>query len=92
MAFARMFNTPNVTKETYDAIREKLGVTQDNMPDGGIIHVAGEGPDGSWRVIEVWESEGDARAWDERLEPVLAAQGISRPAPEIWQVHNLLKR
>ena len=34
MAFARMFNTPNVTKETYDAIREKLGVTQDNMPDG----------------------------------------------------------
>jgi hypothetical protein len=92
MAFARMFNNPNVTKETYDATREKMGVTQENMPDGGIIHVAGEGPDGSWRVIEVWESEENARAWDEKLEPVLAAQGISRPAPETWQVHNLLKR
>jgi len=67
-------------------------VPEKNRPDGGIIHVAGEGPDGSWRVIEVWESEENARAWDEKLEPVLAAQGISRPAPETWQVHNLLKR
>ena len=92
MAFARMFNNPNVTKDQYDATREKLGVTEDNMPDGGIIHFAGEGPDGSWRVVEVWESEEHARAWDGKLEPVLSAQGINRPAPETWQVHNLLKR
>jgi hypothetical protein len=32
------------------------------------------------------------RAWDEKLEPVLAEQGIRRPAPETWQVHNLLKK
>ena len=25
MAFARMFNNPNVTKEQYDAVREKMG-------------------------------------------------------------------
>lgn len=53
MAFARMFNNPNVTKDQCDATREKMGVNQDNMPDGGIIHFAGEGPDGTWRVIEV---------------------------------------
>lgn len=92
MTFARMFNNPNVTKEQYDATREKMGVSQDNMPEGGIIHVAGEGPDGTWRVIEVWESEEHARAWDEKLEPVMTAQGISRPAPETWRVHSLLKR
>ncbi len=91
MAFARMFNNPNVTSDQYDAIREKLGVDQDNMPQGGIVHVAGEGPNGVWRVIEVWESEGDASAWDEKLEPVLAAAGVQRPAPETWTVHNLIK-
>ena len=81
MAFARMFNNPSVTKDQYDATREKMGVSNDNIPEGGLIHFAGEGPDGSWRVVEVWESEGHARAWDEKLEPVLAAQGITRPAP-----------
>ena len=89
--FARMFNNPNVTKDQYDATVAKLGVSSDSLPAGSILHVAGEGPAG-WRVIEVWESEDDARAWDEKLEPVLAASGIVRPAPETWQVHNLMKR
>src|SRR6266699_2396264 len=35
MAFARMFNNPNVKKEQYDATREKMGVNKDNMPEGG---------------------------------------------------------
>jgi hypothetical protein len=91
MAFARMFNNPNVTKEQYDAVRAKMGIGNDNVPEGGIIHFAGEGPDGSWRVVEVWGSEDDARAWDEKLEPVLSERGITRPAPETWQVHNLIK-
>jgi hypothetical protein len=86
-----MFNNPNVTKEQYDAVRAKMGVSNDNVPEGGIIHFAGEGPDGVWRVVEVWESEDDARAWDEKLEPVLSEHGITRPAPETWQVHNLIK-
>jgi hypothetical protein len=92
MPFARMFNNPNVNKERYDATRAKIGVDSGNIPEGGIVHIAGEGPDGSWRVIEVWESEEDARAWDAKLEPVLAEQGIQRPAPETWQVHNLVKK
>lgn len=89
--YARMFNNPNVTKDQYDAMRAKLGVTEENMPDGGLVHIAGEGPAG-WRVVEVWESEDKARTWDEKLEPVLAQAGIVRPAPETWQVHNLMKR
>lgn len=92
MSFARMFNNPNLKKEQYDATREKMGVSEDNMPEGGIVHIAGEAADGGWRVIEVWESEEHARAWDEKLEPVLAERGIRRPVPETWQVHNLLKR
>jgi hypothetical protein len=92
MAYARMFDNPNITREQYDAVREKIGVGEGNMPDGGLLHFAGEGPDGAWRVVEVWESEDHARAWDEKLQPVLSAQGVTRPAPQTWQVHNLMKR
>lgn len=90
MAYARMFNNPNVTKEQYDAMTAKLGIGEDNMPDGGVVHIAGEAG-GGWRVVEVWESEQHAAAWDATLEPQLEAAGIKRPAPETWQVHNLMK-
>ena len=62
MPFARMFNNPNVTKEKYDATREKLGVSQDNMPKVRLVHIAGDGPRRTWRVVEVLESEADAQA------------------------------
>jgi hypothetical protein len=62
------------------------------MPNGGIVHVAGPGPRG-WRVIEIWESEEDARKFDqEQVGPILQQVGIQRPEPETWQVHNLIVR
>jgi hypothetical protein len=49
--------------------------------------------DGGWRVVEIWESEEAARKFDEeRVEPVLQQVGIQRPAPAVWQVHNLVMR
>ena len=93
MAFVRMFNNPNATQEQYDAARQQIGVSSENMPDGAILHVAGPAPDGGWRVVEIWESEDAARRFDEeRVEPVLQQVGIQRPAPEIWSVHNLVMR
>ena len=90
MAFARMYNNPNLKQEQYDAMVAKMRVN-DNPPDGSVVHIAGEAPDGGWRIIEVWESEEQARAWDDKLEPALEAAGIVRPTPEIWQVHNLIQ-
>jgi hypothetical protein len=92
MAFVRMFDNPNVTQEQYDAASQQVGVNPGNMPDGAILHVAGPGPDG-WRVMEIWESEDAARKFnEERVEPVLRQVGIQRPAPQVWQVHNLVVR
>ena len=92
MAFARMYNNPNLRKEQYDGMIAKMGVSSENFPDGAVLHFAGETSDGGWRVIEVWESEEQARAWDAKLDPALVAAGIKRPVPDIWQVHNLIKR
>ena len=44
MAFARMLNNPNVKKGAIRRYTEKMGVTNDNMPEGGVIHIAGEDP------------------------------------------------
>jgi hypothetical protein len=93
MAFVRMFDNPNVTQEQYDATSQQVGVSSENMPEGGIVHVAGAGPEGGWRVLEIWESEEAAKRFDEeRVEPVLRQAGIKRPEPQRWQVHNLVMR
>jgi hypothetical protein len=93
MAFIRMFTNPDGTQDQYDAASAQIGVGSDNMPEGGVLHVAGPGPDGGWRVVEIWESEDAAQKFDaEKVEPVLQQVGIQRPTPETWQVHNLVMR
>lgn len=89
MAFARMYNNPNLTSDQYDAMVAKTRVAE-SPPDGAVLHFAGQAPDGNWRVVEVWDSEEQAAAWDAKLNPALEAAGIVRPAPENWPVHNLI--
>ena len=87
MAVAMMVDNPEGSQETYDRVRERLGL---DGPGGGIFHVAGPSPNGGWRVIEVWESEEDAKRFvAERLLPAFAAVGApAPPPPELWSVHN----
>lgn len=62
-------------------------------PAGGIFHAAGASPNGGWRVIEVWESENDAKRFiEERLVPALQAAGAAGPlpTPQIWPVYNYM--
>ena len=88
MAIAMLVDNPNGDQETYDRVREHLGL---EAPPGGIFHVAGPSPNGGWRVIEVWESEEDAqRFFQERLLPAFQAVGVEGgpPQPQFWPVHN----
>ena len=89
MAIAMMVDNPEGSQEGYDAVREKLGLER---PAGGIFHVAGPSPDGGWRVVEVWESEEDAKRFvKERLLPAFEAVGSAPPPPpQFWPVHNFM--
>jgi hypothetical protein len=91
MATAMMVDNPKGSQELYDKIRARLGLEK---PAGGIFHVAGPSPNGGWRVIEVWESEDDARRFLEgRFFPALKALGVEAPPlkPQFWPVHNAMK-
>jgi hypothetical protein len=91
VAIAFLVDNPEGSQEIYEKVRAQLGLDE---PAGGIFHAAGPSPNGGWRVLEVWETEEDARRFrDERLMPAFDAAGVPRPAgpPQIWQLHNYMK-
>lgn len=89
MAVAMMVDNPEGSQEIYERVRELLGLQK---PAGGIFHLAGPSPNGGWRVIELWESEEDAKRFvQERLLPTLEAVGApAPPPPELWPAHRFM--
>jgi hypothetical protein len=89
MTIAMMVDNPHGSQETYERVRERLGLEK---PAGGIFHVAGPSPNGGWRVIEVWESEQDAQRFvTDRLLPAFEAVGAAAPPPpELWHVYGYM--
>jgi hypothetical protein len=89
MAVAMLIDNPNGSQEIYAKLRERIGL---DKPAGGIFHVAGPSPNGGWRVIEIWESEEDAKRFlAEGLRPAAEAIGAEPPPPpELWPVHNYM--
>ena len=86
-AFALMVDNPAGSPELYARLRQEI-----SLPAGGRLHLGGPSPAGGWRVIEVFDSEEEARAFlQERLAPALRAAGVTGPPPhaEVWPVHNI---
>jgi hypothetical protein len=82
-----------MTREAYDAVDAKVGVEAD-PPEGLIMHCAAEA-DGTWQMVEVWESEEDALRFDaDRLGPaIVEVTGSPAPTsdgPAAYEVHRLV--
>ena len=91
MAVAVIVDNPEGSEEVYEKVRAQVGL---DAPAGGIFHAAGPSPRGGWRVLEVWESEEEARRFrEERLMPAFDAAGVPRPQvpPEVWQLSTYMK-
>ena len=93
MSIVVRFHPTNATKEKYDeSLRrmEAAGIWPD--PPGLEVHVA-FGPDDNLRASEIWSSREEFEAYGEKLMPILSDMGIEFSAePEIFEVHNLVKR
>ena len=86
MSIGMLVDNPAGSRELYERILDNLG---HDVPLGGILHVAGPGPNGGWRVIEIWKSTEEAKRFlTERFAPALRAAGFEGqpPQPQFWPV------
>ena len=93
MSIVVRFKPANLTTEKYDdAIRRHEEAGIELPPDGMDYHVC-FGSDGDLRVSEIWDSREQFEAYGARLMPILADAGIEFSGePEIFEVHNTIKR
>jgi hypothetical protein len=76
MAVLMIAEVPNLTEEVYAGMVGQLMPVM-KQSKGFISHAGGPNPGGGWRVVEVWESEEDGRAWfEDNVKPNLP-DGIS---------------
>jgi hypothetical protein len=93
MSIVVRFSPANLTKEKYDeSVRRGEQAGWWPNPPGLELHVL-FGSEGNLRVSEIWDSREQLDAFGEQLMPILAEVGIEFAAePEIFEVHNLVKR
>jgi hypothetical protein len=76
---------PPATREQYDEVNARIRASGvDPTQSGLLFHAAGAAEDGSWRVVEVWESaEALQRFSDETLGPIISeVVGVDAPERE----------
>ncbi len=83
---------PSSTTEQYDEVVRRLQESGELPADGFDYHVAFHS-DGQLLVSEVWDSQEQFEAFGQRVMPILADVALEHSgAPEIFEVHNIIKR
>ena len=78
MAVLMTAHLPGATQEMIDGMQPLLGPI--SSANGFVLHTNGPVP-GGWRVVEVWDSQGDFEAWFEsNVKPAFSGGG---PQPSI---------
>ena len=93
MSIVVRFHPTSMTVAQYeDAVRRQDEAGVKLPPDGMEYHIC-FGTDGDLRVSEIWDSQEPLQAYGEVLMPILAAAGIQFSGePEVFEVHNIVKR
>ena len=89
---ARFTAAPNVTSEKYDEVIKRMKDSGSQWPPDGLAYHIAFTSDGSFRVSEIWDSREQFDKSIERLMPILAAVGIEPGEPEVFEVHNIIRR
>ncbi len=85
MAVGVIHEIAALTPEMYERVKAK--VHPDNtVLEGQLYHAAGQGEE-AWCIIEVWESEEEARKF---FYEVLPGFGLA-PNPKFFQIHNVMQ-
>ena len=93
MSIVVRFHPTSMTAEQYDdAVRRHDDAGIKLPPDGMEYHIC-FGSNGDLRVSEIWDSRQQLETYGELLMPILSAAGIQLTGePEVFEVHNIIKR
>lgn len=84
MPIGALFEVDGFTQDEYETVSARVGP---EPPEGCLVHIAGPTESG-WRVIEVWNSEGEQKRFQEdRLNPAFDGAGVRRVVPRYFEVH-----
>jgi hypothetical protein len=94
MSIVVRYHPKNVTIAQYEEVlrREQTTAGDNFPPDGREYHIC-FGTDGDLQVSEIWDSPEQLQAYGEILMPILMDVGIQFSGePEVFEVHNVIKR
>jgi hypothetical protein len=84
------FAPPSLTAEQYDGVVARL--ERDGVfPADGLDYEICFGTEGNLKVSQVWDTREQMDAFGRRLMPILQELGIDPGAPEVVDVHNIVK-
>jgi hypothetical protein len=93
MSIVVRFSPKGLTAAKYDETTRKLEEAGLEFPPEGADYHVCFGSEGNLMVSEIWDSKEQFEAFGERLMPLLADAGIEfSREPEIFEVHNIIKR
>lgn len=85
------FSPPSLTAEQYDNVVRRLN-EEGIAPADGLEFEICFGSGDKHHVSLVWDSPEQMAAFGERLAPILAELGIDPGEPEVFEVHNIIRR
>ncbi len=81
------FSAPGFTAEQFDKVWEDLRAAGQSQPKGLLSHVGFGKPDGTWNVVDVWESAEAFAEFGKTLRPILEKNAVSVPEPSVTPAH-----
>lgn len=91
MSIVVRFTPASLTRDQYDETVRRMQEAGTFPPAGMDYHVC-FGEEGSLRVSEIWDSREQWQAFGEQLMPVLADVGIEPGDPDVFEIHNVVRR
>ena len=91
MSLVTRFAPSSLTAEQYDQIVRRLQ-EEGLSPADGLDYEVAFGSGDQVKVSLVWDSQEQFEAFAARLMPILEEFGVDPGAPEVFEVHNIIKR
>lgn len=82
-----VFSSPEMTAEKFDKVWDELRTAGQANPKGLISHVGFAKPDGTWNVMDIWESAAAFAEFGKVLVPIMQSNMDNIPEPAIFPAH-----